>query len=399
MPLSSLDSQAINNFKEYLRIPSVQPDIDYSSCVEFLQKQGSAIGLDVVVLGTTVGQPVVILSWKGRQPQLPSLLLSSHMDVVPVYADKWVHPPFGAIEDNDGNIYARGAQDMKCVGIQYLEAVNRLKLRGYQPNRSVHICFTSDEEIGSFGMRYLVDTEFFKSLNVGCELDEGIASSDDTFTLFYGERTACAITIICSGTPGHGSLLHDNTAGEKLISVIQEFFNKRSEEKAKLEENSNLSLGEVTSINLTKIEGGVQVNVVPPELKVTFDCRLSINTEVDDFKKWVANVCQRAGEGVEYKVLVNNKRIPPTMLTSCNIWWVELKSQFDKMGLKVNTTIFPAATDARHIRKLGIPALGFSPINNTPVLLHDHNEFLNSKIFLKGIEIYCNIITGLAELS
>lgn len=35
--------------------------------------------------------------------------------------------------------------------------------------------------------------------------------------------------------------------------------------------------------------------------------------------------------------------------------------------------------------------------NNTPVLLHDHNEFVNEKVFLKGIEIYCGIIPALAN--
>jgi len=37
-------------------------------------------------------------------------------------------------------------------------------------------------------------------------------------------------------------------------------------------------------------------------------------------------------------------------------------------------------------------------MNNTPVLLHDHNEFLNARVFLKGIEIYANLITSLANV-
>jgi aminoacylase len=67
--------------------------------------------------------------------------------------------------------------------------------------------------------------------------------------------------------------------------------------------------------------------------------------------------------------------------------------------LKIEPQIFPAATDIRYVRAVGIPALGFSPINNTPVLLHDHNEFLNEKTFLRGIDIYCHLITELANSS
>jgi len=53
---------------------------------------------------------------------------------------------------------------------------------------------------------------------------------------------------------------------------------------------------------------------------------------------------------------------------------------------------------SRYLRAVGIPALGFSPMNNTPVLLHDHNEFLNEKIFLKGIEIFEDVITEMANM-
>lgn len=395
---AKLDSQAINNFKEYLRIPSVHPNVDYSGCVEFLKKIGSKEGLFVVVEEVAVKKPVVLLSWLGRQPLLPSLLLSSHMDVVPVYAEMWTHEPFGAEEDDVGNIYARGSQDMKCVAIQYLEAVHRLKLSGYQPKRSVHMCFTPDEETGSEGMRRFVESETFKKLNVGCVLDEGVASPDESYNLYYGERTARPFEIVCPGTPGHGSLMHVNTAGEKMSVVIEKFMEMRKYEQKKLEINPNLTLGDVTTINLTKFEGGVQVNVVPPELKVTFDCRVSADTDLETFTKWIEDVCKLAGEGVSFKFLSTEKEVTPTKLNADNSWWTELKAQFDKMGMKINTHIFPAATDARFIRALGIPAFGFSPMNNTPVRLHDHDEFLNTKVFLKGIDIYCNIISALANL-
>lgn len=67
--------------------------------------------------------------------------------------------------------------------------------------------------------------------------------------------------------------------------------------------------------------------------------------------------------------------------------------------LKLKPQIFPGGTDSRYVRELGIPAIGFSPMNNTPVLLHDHNEFLNKDIFLRGIEIYKDIIVSVANVA
>uniref|UniRef100_A0A1J3CU69 Aminoacylase-1 n=1 Tax=Noccaea caerulescens TaxID=107243 RepID=A0A1J3CU69_NOCCA len=70
------------------------------------------------------GKPIVLLKWIGSDPSLPAILLNSHTDVVPFEADKWDkdYPPLGAKIDEDGIIYARGTQDMKSVGMQYLEA-------------------------------------------------------------------------------------------------------------------------------------------------------------------------------------------------------------------------------------------------------------------------------------
>lgn len=64
------------------------------------------------------------------------------MDVVPVFEEHWTHPPFAADIDNDGKIYARGAQDMKCVGVQYLAAIRALKRDGFKPKRTFHITYT-----------------------------------------------------------------------------------------------------------------------------------------------------------------------------------------------------------------------------------------------------------------
>lgn len=61
-------------------------------------------------------------------------------------------------------------------------------------------------------------------------------------------------------------------------------------------------------------------------------------------------------------------------------------------GLKIKPQVFPGGTDSRYIRQLGIPALGFSPMNFTPVLLHDHDEFIKAETYLTGIKIYKKII-------
>ncbi|KAL0332857.1 UNVERIFIED_CONTAM: Aminoacylase-1 [Sesamum calycinum] len=68
----------------------------------------------------------------------------------PAEHHKWDHPPFQAhIDPSSGDIYARGSQDMKCVGLQYLEAIRKLQASGFRPLRTVYLSFVPDEEIGA----------------------------------------------------------------------------------------------------------------------------------------------------------------------------------------------------------------------------------------------------------
>lgn len=57
----------------------------------------------------------------------------------------------------------------------------------------------------------------------------------------------------------------------------------------------------------------------------------------------------------------------------------------------------PASPCTPHLQA-GHPAIGFSPMNRTPVLLHDHNEFLNEQVFLRGIDIYARLLPALASV-
>ena len=67
---------------------------------------------------------------------------------------------------------------MKCVGIQHIEAVRRLKNAGKRFNRTIHLTFVSDEELGGGdGMQKFVRTPEFKAMNVGFTLDEGLATA------------------------------------------------------------------------------------------------------------------------------------------------------------------------------------------------------------------------------
>ncbi|XP_033221953.1 aminoacylase-1-like isoform X2 [Belonocnema kinseyi] len=321
------------------------------------------------------------------------------MDVVPVYPDEWKYPPFAAHMDEKGDIYARGSQDCKCISIQHLEAIRRLKLNGIRLKRTIHISFVPDEETGGKnGMGAFVETQDFKNLNIGFALDESLPSgSDDTHVILYGEKCLCRIWIHCPGNCGHGSLLLENTAGEKLNVIIDRFMKFRESEKVKLKD-PKVQYGDITSVNLTVIKGGVQLNVIPKELSVGFDIRIAPDVNHEKFENMIKGWCEEAGKGVYYTYENKDPFIENSKLDKSNIFWIAFKKACDDSKVKLNPIICPGTTDARYLRAIGIPAFGFSPLFDTPILAHDHNEFLNKDIFLKGIQEFIKIIPAVANV-
>merc|ERR1712150_40258 len=68
-------------------------------------------------------------------------------------------------------------EDMKCVGMQHLEAVRRLKAAGKSFPRTLHLSFVPDEEVGGVkGMKPFITSKSLEPFNVGFVLDEGLAS-------------------------------------------------------------------------------------------------------------------------------------------------------------------------------------------------------------------------------
>jgi len=392
------DNEEIQIFREYLQIPSVHPDIDYSQCVEFLKRQAESLELPVsIYYPADEKNPVIIITWQGSQPQLPTIMLNSHMDVVPVFEEQWSYAPFGAEIDDEGKIYGRGAQDMKSLGTQYLAAIRALKKDGInQLKRTIHVTFVPDEEVGGArGMKAFVETDSFKKLNVGFSLDEAGASEENYFYLFNAERTMYVIELTCNGQSGHGSAPLENTCGEKVRCILNKFMDYRSKEISKL---SDVPIGNVTNINLTMINGGVQSNVVPAYIKLVFDIRLAVGLDQDGFEAMINQWCEEAGGDITIRHILRDPTAPVSITDERNPFWVAFKSATDELGLTLNVMASPGCTDARFIRQLNVPAFGFSPIRNTTRTLHDHNEFVYADGYLDGIKIYSKIIAKVANV-
>lgn len=301
---------------------------------------------------------------------------------------------------------------MKCVGLQYLEAIRRLKSSGFQPLRTVYLSFVPDEEIGGHdGAEKFADSDEFKKMNVGIVLDEGLASPNENYRAFYAERSPWWLVIRATGAPGHGAKLYDNTAMENILKSIESVRRFRASQ-FDLVKSGLKSEGEVISVNMVFLKAGTPsptgfvMNLQPSEAEAGFDIRIPPTADQVSLEKRIAEEWAPASRNMTFefkqKVSVYDKFGKPvlTATDSSNPWWTLLEGAVKKVNEKLGRPeIFPASTDARYFRQLGLPAIGFSPMKNTPILLHDHNEFLNQAEYLRGIEIYESIIKAYASFN
>lgn len=124
---------------------------------------------------------------------------------------------------------------------------------------------------------------------------------------------------------------------------------------------------------------------------MTVDIRIAVDVDHEQFEAKINKWAKEAGEHIEIEYEVKEKSSPPTAIDGSNIFWTQFKKAIDEMNLKIKTQIFPAGTDSTYLRVQNIPAIGFSPMNFTTPLLHDHDEHIGAGVYLKGIAIYENI--------
>jgi len=118
----------------------------------WLAERAEDAGMRVVRMETSPGKCNVLAT--AGPVGTDGLVLSGHMDVVPVEGQDWHSDPF-QLDERAGRLHGRGACDMKAFLAAVTCALAELPLRHLQ--RELVIAWTHDEEVGCHGSRALVD--------------------------------------------------------------------------------------------------------------------------------------------------------------------------------------------------------------------------------------------------
>ncbi|MFQ5700652.1 MAG: M20/M25/M40 family metallo-hydrolase [Acidobacteriota bacterium] len=412
--------EAVELLGEYIRIRSVNPPAHTVETAAFLKRILEAEGIEVKTYESEPGKVNLL----ARLPAAPDvshpprpLLLLHHMDVVPVDASRWPVEPFSGVI-RDGQIYGRGAADMKEVGIIHLLTLVTLKRRHVPLGRDVLLLATADEETGGeAGARWMIENHW-DELDPEYVLDEGGFGARDVlaadgklvFAVSVAEKKIVWVKLRATGTAGHGSQpMRDNPnvllaralaaiaarpSGPRPNAVIEEL---RARIGA-LASNKFTRAIQRDTLSVTTLRSGVgdppKVNVIPSTAEATIDCRLLPDTDVDRFlSDLLAGLPGRDRLRLEVLYRMDQTAVTPhdTGLFSA----IAKAIQREHPDAIVTPFLIPYGTDSNTFRTRGVKAYGLIPmVLDASIIasMHSDAERVPVAELGRGVRIFYNAI-------
>lgn len=157
--LKSNKDSSFNEFCDYLRIPSISADPQYSAdcqkAADFAVNKLKSVGMEHVQAIPSVGKPVVYADWL-HAPGKPTILIYGHYDVQPPDpAGEWKTPPFEPTV-KEGYVWARGASDNKGQHWMWISAIQAWLATEKKLPVNVKVVIEGEEEAGGESIAKLI---------------------------------------------------------------------------------------------------------------------------------------------------------------------------------------------------------------------------------------------------
>jgi len=142
--------------QELIRLDTTNPPGNETAAAHLLRDYLEAAGVECELFARVPERANLVARIRGRGDG-PSLALLSHTDVVLADAREWERNPFGG-ELVDGEVWGRGALDMKGEVAASAVALASLAREGWRGSGDLIFIAAADEEVGDgFGLEWLVE--------------------------------------------------------------------------------------------------------------------------------------------------------------------------------------------------------------------------------------------------
>lgn len=424
----TLREEVTRLLQELIRLDTVNPPGHETRAAEVLQRYLARNGIESTLVAKTPDRANVVARLEGAGG--PSLLLMAHTDTVLADPSEWERDPWSG-ELVDGEVWGRGALDMKGHVAAAAVAFASLSREGAQPVGDVLLALTADEEVGiDFGTSWLA-AEHPNTVRADIGLNEGggercVLGERVFYLCAVGEKATAPFRIRLSGRSGHASDPHAADNALLKAAPVLEALGRLEPPRTLIPEVRaflQAILGEVPPVDLalarahalhplagellapllaatlspTMIEASRKRNVIPGSCTIEVDCRLLPGQEPAEMEALL-----RAGVPGRWEIeWIRSEHVGGTRSPLETPLWRTLERWVEAVepGARLAPIVCAGFTDSHYVRKaFGTIVYGFFPIKAMDPqlaarLVHSANERIAVDDLELGVELFRHVAT------
>ena len=417
----SLREEVTGLLQGLLRIDTVNPPGNETVAAELLRDYLARDGIDCEFFAQEPHRANLVARIPGGNG--PSLAFLSHTDTVLADPAEWDRDPWSG-DVVDGEVWGRGALDMKGQVAASAVAFASLRREGFVPSGDLLLIVVADEEVGDgWGLSWLVDAhpdavrcDYAVNEGGGERLDLG---GKPVYLCATAEKMSAPFKLRVHGRSGHASMpgIADNALvkaaryvealgayqpAPELIPEARGFLEAVLGETPPVEE-ALARAGELhpllpalvqpllaLTLSPTMIDASHQVNVIPARCEVTVDCRLLPEQTPADAEPLIRAALGAGDYDLEWVSATGGTR--SDLRTPL---WDAIESFVSEIepDARLAPIACPGFTDSHYLRKaFGTVAYGFFPIKEMDAvdatkLVHSANERIAVNDLELGVEM------------
>ncbi len=345
---------------DLIRRPSVTPDD--SHCQRMLAERLAPLGFAAEHLRF---HDVDNLWLKRGGNARPLFVFAGHTDVVPTGPrDKWSLDPF-APEIRDGQLYGRGAADMKGSIAAFTVAVERFLAKHPEPKGAIAFLLTSDEEGPSInGTVKVVETLEARREKIDwCVVGEPSSTNTTGDVIKNGRRGSLGATLTVKGVQGH--VAYPQLAKNPIHLVAPALA-----ELAAMHWDNGNEFFPPTSFQISNIRSGTgATNVIPGECEVLFNFRFSTEQTADGLKQQVETLLQKHGLDFHIEWTLSGN---PFLTARGDLVAAAQRAIRAVAGIDTELSTSGGTSDGRFIAPTGAQVVEIGPPNATIHKIDEH---------------------------
>ena len=312
-----------------------------------------------------------------------TIALNAHGDVVPP-GEGWTHDPYGA-EVVDGAMYGRATAVSKCDFASFTYAVRALEAVARPTQGTVELHFTYDEEFGG-------------ELGPGWLLKNGLTQPDLLIAAGFSYEVVTAhngclqMEVTVHGKMAHAAVPHTGVdALQGAVHILNALYALNEQYQ---QVTSNVAGITHPYLNVGRIEGGTNTNVVPGKVVFKLDRRMIPEENPAEVEASIRHtIAQAAGErpGItaDIKRLLLARAMTPLPGNQPLVDAIQKHAQA-LLGEPVPAVGTPLYTDVRLYGERGIPGVIYGAGPRT--VLESHAKRADERLQLEDLRCATKVI-------